>query len=246
VNDVILVIDSGLGGISVLRSLCTLAPQNYVYFADYLHHPYGDKASDEVQEIIVDLVSKYKQKFNVKGIVLACNTATTLAIKPLRNKFSNLKIVGTEPAIKCAISDNKSKILLLATQNTIKFSNVVSEMIKKYPQRIIVKIMPSLASDVENNISNLSLLKTKLKNELSEFVGKIDSLVLGCTHYIFLKPVFKQIFGQKVVVYDGNLGVAKQCRKIWGITSSNSVLLITNVPTKRQNLIKAWNIIGRE
>ena len=240
-NKVILVIDSGVGGISSLYALSSLAPNNYVYFADYANCPYGNKPPEFVSSTILKNISFLRTKYNVCGIVLACNTATALAIERVRQNYTQIPVLGVEPALNLALKSAGKRILLLATSNTIRYSRLVKKIYSEYGDRLILKAMPNLAEDIENNILALDNLYGKLRKELVQF-SDVDSVVLGCTHYVFVKPILKQIFSSNVTIFDGNIGMAKQAKKVFGSEGEGAIILATNVSKQRQKLVRAWEI----
>ncbi len=240
-NKVVLVMDSGLGGISLLYSLSRLAPNRYVYFADYANFPYGNKSPEVVSRTILQSISLLEKKYDVRGMVLACNTATALALEQVRKTYTSIPVVGVEPALNLALKSDSKQILLLATQNTIRYSKLVNKLYNRYNNRIILKPMPTLAQDIEDNIYNLDNLYEQLKRELSAFL-RVDAVCLGCTHYVFLKPILRRIFNPNVVIFDGNWGVAKQAKKVFGSERENTIILATKDSTQRQKLMKAWEI----
>ncbi len=110
--------DSGVGGISTLSAVSALLPNNYIYFADYLAHPYGNKSIDLVRQRLAQIVSSIQKKYPLAGVIIACNTATAMGISYLRTKFPSLRIIGMEPALNSALKTGKN-VLLLATPNTL-------------------------------------------------------------------------------------------------------------------------------
>ena len=206
------VFDSGIGGYSVLEKLKELMPdKEYIYYKDSDNLPYGNKSDEELFRIGKNIVS-YLVNEGCTLIVIACNTMTTKCITKLRNTFKNIIFVGTEPAIKVACDNNYKNILVMATPATVK-SKAVSKLIdnnKKSFQKIYLAPCDGLARAVEDND------KIKIKNILEKVLNKyknmnIDCIVLGCTHYTFIKKEIKEII--KADLVDGSLGVAKQVKR---------------------------------
>ena len=206
------VFDSGIGGYSVLWKLKELMPkEEYVYYKDSDNLPYGNKSDSELFNIACNIVSYLISKGCVI-IVIACNTMTTKCISKLRKKYPNIIFVGTEPAIKVACDNNYKNILVMATPATIK-SNSVSRLVKdnkKSFQNIYLVPCDGLARAVEDNNEK------KIKEILVKVLGKykslgIDCIVLGCTHYTFVKEEISEIINADFV--DGSLGVAKQVKR---------------------------------
>lgn len=206
------VFDSGIGGYSVLEKLKELMPdKEYIYYKDSDNLPYGSKSDEELFRIGKNIVS-YLVNEGCTLIVIACNTMTTKCITKLRNTFKNIIFVGTEPAIKVACDNNYKNILVMATPATVK-SKTVSKLIennKKPFQNIYLAPCDGLARAVEDND------KIKIKKILEKVLNKyknmnIDCIVLGCTHYTFIKKEIKEII--KADLVDGSLGVAKQVKR---------------------------------
>lgn len=206
------VFDSGIGGYSVLWKMKELMPnEEYVYYKDSDNLPYGSKSDFELFAIACDIVSYLINKGCVI-IVIACNTMTTKCISKLRKKFPDIIFVGTEPAIKVACDNDYKNILVMATPATIKSSSV-SKLIKnnkKKFQNIYLVPCDGLARVIEDN--DESKIKMILKAVLEKYKNKgIDCIVLGCTHYTFVKSEIREIIDADFV--DGSLGVAKQVKR---------------------------------
>ncbi|MBL4934721.1 glutamate racemase [Clostridium sp. YIM B02515] len=208
--------DSGVGGLSVLKEAIKLLPnEDFIYFGDSKNAPYGTKAVDEVKELTFNAVDFLLSK-NVKSIVIACNTATSAAIEDLRTFYKNIPIIGIEPALKPAVElDKDGKIIIMATPMTLiesKFNNLMKSYadtrdIIPLPCAGLVELIER--GVVEGNIVN-SYLKDKLKPYLSE---SISSIVLGCTHYPFIKNELEKILSTDTTIIDGSAGTSKQLKR---------------------------------
>lgn len=243
----ILVIDSGIGGLTVLYNLVLENPNcDYIYFADYVNSPYGDKSATFLRKKLIENIKTLSKKYSPQGVVLACNTATAVAAGVLRRVFSNDFIVGTEPAIMRAIHDNKKNILVLATPNTLKHNKLVNEQMQNENINLEILALPNLATYIEDNIDNLKLLKPIVQSYLVPFLPYIDALVLGCTHYIYLKPMLREILSTDIKIYDGNIGVAKQTHRKTKSYKNGRIYVITNDARKGANLISAWNLLVKD
>lgn len=211
-NNPIGIFDSGVGGISIWKELNTLLPnENTIYLADSMHAPYGPKGKEEIIRL-----SKKNTKLlierGVKIIIVACNTATTAAIDVLRSEYA-IPFVGIEPAIKpAAISSRQEKVGILATEGTLKsslFQNTSSAFRSKVD--IIEKVGTGLVEAIEKGDINSTPTRQLLKKYLDPMVDQgIDKLVLGCTHYPFLKPLIKQLIPQNIEIIDSGKAVAKR------------------------------------
>lgn len=211
--------DSGVGGISVLKEAVKLLPkENFIYFGDSLNAPYGIKKVDEVKELTFNAVDFLLSK-GVKAVVVACNTATSAAIDDLRNTYTDIPIIGIEPALKPAVElERKGKIIIMATPMTLsetKFSNLM----KSYGERAEIVPLPcaGLVELIENGITEGEALNTYLRNKLKPFLtDHISSIVLGCTHYPFIRNELAKIVPEETVIIDGSLGTAKQLKRQLG------------------------------
>jgi len=198
------ILDSGLGGLSVLQAIWQSLPQeNTIYLADSKYAPYGDKSLEFIQQRTLKLCNFLIEQ-KVKAIVIACNTATTNAINYIREIIQDVIIIGVEPGIKPAFSISKNKIVgVLATENTLKsenFSNLVENIIEQnlvknpvlYQQsgNGLVELIETQNIDL-NNENLLDLIKTYINPMLYK---NVDTIVLGCTHYPFLLPILNTLY----------------------------------------------------
>ena len=208
--DYILFIDSGLGGLSTLASTMKIRNANYLYFADNLYSPYGNKSDLFLKYRLTSIIKDLIKKYNIKIIVLACNTATTTSINFLRNTFKNITFVGTEPATKLAHDKSYSSSALIATPQTIKhLKQPISSHINTIP-------CPTLASLIEKLYLNFSysakfsllklLYSIKIKTQGN------DCIILGCTHYSLIKNLLAKITNKCLL--DGNKGVSQRITSI--------------------------------
>lgn len=208
--------DSGVGGISVLREAVKLMPnEDFIYFGDSKNAPYGTKTTDEVKFLSFQ-ASNYLISKGIKALVVACNTATSAAIEELRNTYTNIPVIGIEPAIKPAVElHRKGKILIMGTPMTLsekKFNNLVTQ----YKDNIDILPLPcpGLVELIEDGIIDGDIIKkyliAKLGNNIKE---EIAAIVLGCTHYPFVKNEIAKLIGDDVTIIDGGLGTAKQLKR---------------------------------
>jgi glutamate racemase len=210
------VFDSGVGGISIWMQLHELLPnENTIYLADSLNAPYGEKS----REAIIGLSRKntdYLLSRGCKLIVVACNTATTNAIKTLRELYK-VPFIGIEPAIKPAALNSHSKTIgVLATKGTLG-SQLFHSTAKLHAGgiRIIEQEGSGLVELIEAGKENTPQMRTLLTGYLNPMVSaQIDHLVLGCTHYPFLIPLLRELLPPTVTIIDSGEAVARQTRKI--------------------------------
>ena len=207
--------DSGIGGITVLYEAIKYLPEaDYIYYADTKNVPYGIKPKKEVEEYIHRAV-KHIIDLNVDALVIACNTATSIAIKDLRNKY-DLPIIGMEPAVKPAVEKNGDKeILVLATHLTLREEKYQNLVFKLDPKNIIKSLpLPELVNYAENFQFNNDV-KWYIKDKLNVYnLNLFGTIILGCTHFVFFKDIIKQIIPDNIEIIDGNIGTVKHLKNI--------------------------------
>lgn len=212
----IAVFDSGVGGISVLRALVREMPnEDYWYFGDSAHAPYGTKTLEEVRALTFSHVEHFIE-YGAKAVVVACNTATSAAVRMLRDKYPDFTIVGIEPALKPAVlAKEHPNVVVMATPMTLreeKFHNLMD----RYTElaHIIPLPCPGLMEYIEQGITDSAELEQFLKRLFAPFAPeRIDSVVLGCTHYPFVSRELQKILGDEVTLYEGGPGTARYTKK---------------------------------
>ncbi|WP_039658314.1 glutamate racemase [Clostridium tyrobutyricum] len=212
--------DSGVGGISVLKQAVAILPnEDYVYFGDSIKAPYGVKNHDEIKKLTFDAV-KFLLNKDIKALVVACNTATSVAIEDLRKKYTGIMpIVGIEPALKPAVEfKSQGKIIIMATPVTLledKFNNLM----KKYSNKHKIQKMPcpGLVELIEEGITCGERVEEYLKEKFLPFKDdEIAAVVLGCTHYPFIKNTLSKVLNEmdkKVPIIDGSIGTVNQLKR---------------------------------
>jgi len=211
------VFDSGVGGLSVLVEIRKMLPgEDLFYLADTAHCPYGVKSVEEIRERVLD-VSEYLMALGAKMIVVACNSASVAGLDHVREVHPEIPIVGVEPAVKPAHDVTRSgKIGVLATDLTLSGKRF-SLLMEKYGTGIEVYTQPApgLVELVESGKLDGDETEQILKEYLTPLLEKgVDTLVLGCTHYPFLKPVIARIAGPEVEILDTGTAVARQTAKV--------------------------------
>lgn len=212
----IAVFDSGVGGISVLKELIKILPnENYIYFGDSKNAPYGMKTKEEVRLLTMNCAKELFHQ-GAKALVVACNTATSAAVKSLREQYKDIPIVGIEPAVKPAVAMKENpRVLVMATPMTIreeKFQNLM----KRYENygEIIPLPCPGFMDFVERGDLKSRELYKYLEELLFEYKEEpVDAVVLGCTHYPFAKDMIQTILGEQVRIFDGGEGTAKEMKR---------------------------------
>lgn len=207
------VFDSGVGGISTLGACLDMLPdESFVYLADRSGMPYGEKNSEQIAARVTECVETLKGE-GVKAVMIACNTATNVGIKELREKF-DMPFVGLEPALRPAVeSCRRGNILVLLTPATAareKFLALVKELDNG---RIIIAPQPTLASDVERVSDDFESLRETVYSILRRYRG-VEGVVLGCTHYVFLRPLIEDFYCGKIKIFDGNRGAARRLKTL--------------------------------
>lgn len=215
-NQPIGVIDSGLGGISVLRACTALLPhENFIFFGDSANAPYGEKTPEKVRSLTFQAVDGLLRQ-GVKAIVIACNTATSAAIVPLRHAYPRLPIIGIEPAVKPAASaEDSSSVIVMATPLTIKEDKYQKLAAACADQANVISLpCKGLASMVEAGVLEGEALDDYLQALFLPFRHcTVDYIVLGCTHYPFVRDAIRKNFGKPVSIIDGSAGTARQLRR---------------------------------
>lgn len=200
------VLDSGIGGASILKEVVRRLPnENFIYLVDNKNMPYGNKFKKTVFKIVKKNTHNLIRKHNIKALIIACNTASSVSILHLRKLFK-IPIIGVEPAIKPAIESGYKKILILATKRTLRSNKTIKNNIRAVKiknkklgrtEKVVIKkkFIKSLAFDIDKNCNNLNKLQLLLNNKLKKFKD-FDAVIIGCTHFNFIK---KQI--QKSLPY---------------------------------------------
>lgn len=238
-NKPIGIFDSGIGGTSIWREIHNLLPnEKTIYLADSKNAPYGQKSKKEIIALSMkntDLLLEMECKL----IVVACNTATTNAIRELREKY-NVPFIGIEPAIKPAVANSKTQIIgILATQGTLnsELFNKTAEMF--YDTKIVEQVGHGLVQLIESGNMNSPEMDKLLHSYLTPMIeANIDYLVLGCSHYPYLIPQIKKILPDHIQIIDSGRAVAKQTLNILkeqvglSSTTSNEAIFYTNTDPK--------------
>ena len=213
-TDYVSVIDSGVGGLSLIPTLRAVIPhEDVVYFGDAANAPYGERSAAEVREIVDGIVDR-SVKGGAKAIVLACNTATSAAADFLREKYP-VPIIGMEPALKpAAEAGDRPRVLVMATPLTVREGklHVLYERLKDKADFVLVPCR-GLVEAVERGEVEGDRVRKTVEDLLSPHLPGVDSVVLGCTHYVHLKGVIQSVVGEKVKLFDGTEGTARQTRR---------------------------------
>lgn len=214
-EDYIGVFDSGVGGISVLQHLVRLLPEErFLYLGDSANAPYGTKTREEVRALSFAVADKLLDR-GIKALVVACNTATSAAINELRQVYPNLIVVGIEPALKLAADRFPGGNLgVMATPMTLREEKFAALMQRFSDSCTIHKLpAPGLVELIEAGQADSPEADALLRSLLGAYRGKLDALVLGCTHYPFAANAISRVLGEKTVLLDGGEGTARETRR---------------------------------
>ena len=215
------ILDSGIGGVTVLREIFKQGINaKFIYYSDSKNNPYGDKSSDEVYSIVKTIVDYLLDKGCV-AIVLACNTASAICVKRLREEYPDILFIAIEPAYKMVHDYNPNgKTLVMATEGTINSEKFLTLFNKYDNKNTILLPCKGLAELIEEG--NDVKINQYLDDNLSKYKD-IDNVVLGCTHYPLIKKNIRRVLGD-VKFFDGSIGVSKELVRqleLRGITFDN-------------------------
>ena len=215
-NSPILVFDSGVGGVSVLRALVKELPlEQFLYFGDSANAPYGSRPTEEIRALTLENLTRLKQESAFKAVVVACNTATSAAIGALRAAWPELPVVGIEPALKPAADRHPGgTVLVLATETTLreaKFDALACRLADRC--RVVRLPCPGLVEFIERGETDSPALEAFLRQTLGDYAGGgADAVGLGCTHYPFAAEVLRRVLGPDTELLDGSEGTARNTR----------------------------------
>ncbi len=253
--------DSGIGGLTVLYDTIKILPkEDYIYYADTVNVPYGPKSKDEVKQYILDVVG-FLARQQVKAIVIACNTATSVAIEDIRERYT-IPIIGMEPAVKPAVKNYRNtdkRVLVTATALTLK-EEKLQNLISRLDNDHVVDLLPlpGLVQYSENMEFREQVVIPYLEEQLSQYdVSCYETVVLGCTHFSYYKDLFHKLFPTSTNIIDGNIGTANNLKRTLetrnmlnegdgDITFYNSGVKVSNTEVCRyNNLFKRLEEIQR-
>lgn len=209
------VFDSGVGGLSVLQELVKELPyENYYFFGDSLHAPYGEKPLRLIRKYSMAIADHMVEE-GCKAIVIACNTATSAAAPKIRAKYdADIPILGMEPALKPAAKmEPHGRVLVMATPATLKLEKYQKLSHRLEGEAEFIPVMcRGLAARIEQGNLDAPDMIELLQSLIGPYAGKVDGIVLGCTHYPFVKNQIREVMGD-VPLFDGGAGTARQLRR---------------------------------
>lgn len=211
------IFDSGVGGLSVLREIRDQFPrEDLIYIADQIHVPYGIRSRQQVLEYSEGII-RFLIREGVKIIVLACNTASAVALADLRKKYPDLPFVGMEPAVKPAAEETSTGVVgVLATPATFQ-GDLYASTVEKFARgvKVLQDTCPGLVDQIESGKIDHPRTREILQKALDPMLKQnVDKVVMGCTHYPFVIPIIKEIVGDQVRVIDPAPAVARQTGRL--------------------------------
>ncbi len=215
------VFDSGVGGLSILRELRAALPaEDFVYYADSAHVPYGERGDAYVAERARAVAQELIDRHGIKLLVVACNTATAAAVRALRETWPQLPMVGVEPALKpAALNSRTHQVAVMATRGTLG-SDKFQQLHASLQAQAQFRLQPcdGLAAAIEtfdhDAIESLCARYTQALGPFGTADGQADTLVLGCTHYTFVQPLLQRLVGPAVKILETGEPVARQARRL--------------------------------
>jgi glutamate racemase len=214
-EDYIAVFDSGVGGLSVLRHLLKQMPgERYLYFGDSANAPYGTRSREAVRDLTFAAAERLMAR-GIKALVVACNTATSAAIHELRQAFPELIVIGIEPALKLAADRFPGGALgVMATPMTLREEKFAALMGRYAENCQVFRIpAPGLVELIESGKADSPETDRLLMDLFAPYQGKLNALVLGCTHYPFAAQSISRVLGPEVTLLDGGEGTARETRR---------------------------------
>jgi len=209
------VFDSGVGGLSVLRHIRQLLPnERLIYVADSGHVPYGDKSREYIEERSL-IITRFLQQQGADAIVIACNTASAAAAAALRSQFK-MPVIAMEPAVKPAVAASRNGIVgVLATTGTLVSARFAA-LLERYAGEgeIITQGCPGLVEQVEKGELNSSQTRALIERYTQPLLARgADTIILGCTHYPFLASLIADVVGNDIALVDTGAAVARQLQR---------------------------------
>jgi glutamate racemase len=217
------VFDSGLGGLTVVRSMLSLLSDVEIfYIADTAHAPYGEKTPQQILQYSLDITQTFLDTHQIDALVIACNTATSAAITQIRTQFPELDIVGTEPGIKPAMQVTQSgKVGILATPATLKgdkYQELADSLYGGTQLALFEQACPGLVEQIEVGEVKSPRTRQMLEDWLSPMreVG-VDTIVLGCTHYPLVSDVIREVMGYPITLIETGSAISKRLQALLDI-----------------------------
>ena len=248
------VFDSGIGGLSVLQALRAEMPQErFIYWSDSAYAPYGERTDEFLIERCQFITEQLIDKGNVKAVVVACNTATAVAIESLRSKFPTLPFIGVEPALKPALTLSQTgRVGVIGTHSTLqsaRFEKLLAAVqADASPKTVdyVVQACRGLALAIEQQTEKLQADHQEVERLCAHYLQKmgtfgtapdqIDTLVLGCTHYVFAQDILQNMVGPGVQIISTGKAVAKQTQRL----SADASMVLTEPALSAPDAMQLW------
>ena len=215
-QDYIAVFDSGVGGISVLRHLRRVLPgERFLYFGDSANAPYGSRPTEEVRQLTLAAAERLITDYPLKALVIACNTATAAAVKQVREAYPDLIVIGIEPALKLAADHFPGgRVGVMATEVTLR-EEKFDTLLHRFDENCVIHRIPApgLVQLIEAGKVDGPETEGLLRQILGPYIGTLDALVLGCTHYPFAAQAISRVLGPEVTLLEGGDGTARETRR---------------------------------
>ncbi len=227
--------DSGIGGLTVLaEALRRLPTKDYLYMADTLHVPYGNKSKEEVKSYILSSIEMMMAEKHIDALVIACNTATSIAVEELRTRY-DIPIVGMEPAVKPAVEMNRAtgrRVLVFATQLTLQLPKYYALVSRVDDQGIVDSLpLPELVEFCEALQFDRRIVGDYFRDKLAGYdLSRYGIVVLGCTHYPFYSELLREILPPHIGIVDGSAGTVKRLTALlhrYGIAEGGGIGSVT-------------------
>lgn len=211
------IFDSGIGGLTLLHQAMVLMPhENYIFYADTDHVPYGTKTREQVISYVDDVI-RFMLRHDCKAVVIACNTATAVAAESMRSKYESLPIIGIEPAVKPAVAESSGKrVLVVATPLTVHEKRL-KKLVERVDDAHLVDLLelPGLVEFAEHGEFVSDDVTAYLRERFSGYsLEQYRELVLGCTHFNYFKDTFQSLMPPQVHMIDGSLGTVRQLMRV--------------------------------
>jgi len=252
----IIVFDSGFGGISVLKRLVDAMPnENYLYYGDSANAPYGPRSKEQILELTLNAIKDATKRCSPKAIVIACNTATTVAKECLASSYPDIPVVGILPAVEAAVASKKcQRVLVLATAATLAseaYGNILSGIDSR--AEIVSVAAPEIVRYVEGGMCERKALIESLAITLAPYKAqKFDCVVLGCTHFPFAADVIEEVLGYSVHFFDGSVLTTKQVKEALerqhtrNTQKDSGGIQIANSGNRQDDIRFAWTLFSSE
>jgi glutamate racemase len=211
------IFDSGIGGLSILKEIHTLLPdEDVIYFADQAHVPYGSRSLDQVRQLSEE-ITRFLLEMDAKLVVLACNTASAASLHYLRAVFPELPFIGMEPAVKPASERTSSGVVgVLATPATFQ-GELFTSVVDRYADgiQVLQSTLPGLVEHIESGDLDSPEVQRILKMGIEPLLERgADTLVLGCTHFPFVLPAIRALSGGDIQVIDPSPAIARRTQQV--------------------------------